>query len=288
VSFARACPDFVIVDEAHACVGTHKGRQQRFELLSGLARNPDRRMILLTATPLQVHATELWDLLDLLGLPRAWTPDAFVRFFSEIAKDTVTNESLDWLSALCRANEAQYGETPKGEAEKQTRLSGLKTRKVLQALRDPVSIPRRQLSPEGRRAAIAIFKRSTPVRALVSRHTRELLRKYFKSGKMSTAVATRQVEDRFIPLSSEEGDLYQQVETYISETYNAAAPEARNAVGFVMTMYRRRLASSFHALLKTMEKRKQGVGGVIVEDGPVGCREQPYIADVDGLQSGFA
>jgi SNF2 family DNA or RNA helicase len=50
-SFARACPDFVIVDEAHACVGTHKGRQQRFELLSGLARNPDRRMILLTATP---------------------------------------------------------------------------------------------------------------------------------------------------------------------------------------------------------------------------------------------
>jgi superfamily II DNA or RNA helicase len=49
--FARACPDFVIVDEAHACVGTHKGRQQRFGLLSGLARNPDRRMILVTATP---------------------------------------------------------------------------------------------------------------------------------------------------------------------------------------------------------------------------------------------
>ncbi|MFC6392076.1 DEAD/DEAH box helicase [Methylorubrum zatmanii] len=49
--FARACPDFVIVDEAHACVGTHQGRQQRFELLSGLARNPERRMILLTATP---------------------------------------------------------------------------------------------------------------------------------------------------------------------------------------------------------------------------------------------
>ncbi|MDX0952218.1 helicase [Sinorhizobium medicae] len=49
--FARACPDFVIVDEAHACVGTHKGRQQRFDLLQGLSRDPDRRMILLTATP---------------------------------------------------------------------------------------------------------------------------------------------------------------------------------------------------------------------------------------------
>src|SRR5579883_1267599 len=49
--FARACPNFVIVDEAHACVGTHQGRQQRFELLSGLARDPERRMVLLTATP---------------------------------------------------------------------------------------------------------------------------------------------------------------------------------------------------------------------------------------------
>lgn len=49
--FARACPDFVIVDEAHACVGTHKGKQQRYELLSGLARDPERRIILLTATP---------------------------------------------------------------------------------------------------------------------------------------------------------------------------------------------------------------------------------------------
>jgi superfamily II DNA or RNA helicase len=49
--FARTCPDFVIVDEAHACVGTHQGRQQRFALLKGLAQDPKRRMILLTATP---------------------------------------------------------------------------------------------------------------------------------------------------------------------------------------------------------------------------------------------
>jgi superfamily II DNA or RNA helicase len=49
--FARACPDFVIVDEAHACVGTHKGKQQRFELLQGLAEDAERRFIMLTATP---------------------------------------------------------------------------------------------------------------------------------------------------------------------------------------------------------------------------------------------
>lgn len=49
--FARSCPDFVVVDEAHACVGTHKGKQQRFDLLQGLATDAQRRIIMLTATP---------------------------------------------------------------------------------------------------------------------------------------------------------------------------------------------------------------------------------------------
>ncbi len=50
-NFARVCPGLVIVDEAHACVGTHQGRQQRFELLERLANDPERHMLLLTATP---------------------------------------------------------------------------------------------------------------------------------------------------------------------------------------------------------------------------------------------
>ena len=50
-NFAKACPDFVVVDEAHSCVGTGAGKQQRFGLLTGLAKDLERRMILLTATP---------------------------------------------------------------------------------------------------------------------------------------------------------------------------------------------------------------------------------------------
>ncbi len=51
--FRRACPEFVIVDEAHTCAhGVERGsRHQRFELVSGLAENPDRHIILVTATP---------------------------------------------------------------------------------------------------------------------------------------------------------------------------------------------------------------------------------------------
>ena len=50
--FSLKCPDFIIVDEAHACVGSGEGRkQQRFNLLSMLARREQRHMVLLTATP---------------------------------------------------------------------------------------------------------------------------------------------------------------------------------------------------------------------------------------------
>lgn len=49
--FLRACPDFVIVDEAHTCAATGQGRHKRYELLAGLAEKKTRHMVLLTATP---------------------------------------------------------------------------------------------------------------------------------------------------------------------------------------------------------------------------------------------
>ncbi len=52
--FLRACPELVIVDEAHTCTDTaagRGGRHQRYQLVSGLARNEQRNIILVTATP---------------------------------------------------------------------------------------------------------------------------------------------------------------------------------------------------------------------------------------------
>lgn len=51
--FKRACPEFVIVDEAHTCAfgAERSGRHQRFELVKGLAQDPGRHLILVTATP---------------------------------------------------------------------------------------------------------------------------------------------------------------------------------------------------------------------------------------------
>ena len=65
--FARSCPEFVIVEEAHACVRGSDGiRHQRHLLLKELARNPDRHMVFLTATPHSGNDEAFFNLLGLL------------------------------------------------------------------------------------------------------------------------------------------------------------------------------------------------------------------------------
>jgi ERCC4-related helicase len=56
---------------------------------------------------------------------------------------------------------------------------------------------------------------NTPVARLVSRHTRELLRKYYEAGKISSRIAIRLVEDEFVTLTQAERTLYEAVEDYI-------------------------------------------------------------------------
>ena len=96
--FARTCPDFVIVDEAHACVGTHQGRQQRFELLSGLARNPERRMILLTATPHSGDEEAFERLLSLVDPSFASMDFEDTRYRERLARQFVQRRRIDLVS----------------------------------------------------------------------------------------------------------------------------------------------------------------------------------------------
>ena len=76
--FLRACPEFVIVDEAHACVRANTNtRHQRYQLLKGLADTaPRRHMVFLTATPHSGDDTAFHNLLGLLEPKFAALADA--------------------------------------------------------------------------------------------------------------------------------------------------------------------------------------------------------------------
>lgn len=95
--FLRAAPELVIVDEAHTCTpdgGTRGGRHQRYELLQGLASDPNRHLVLVTATP---HAGkgEPWRALlatlspQLASLPEDLSGEANRRHREAIARHVV-------------------------------------------------------------------------------------------------------------------------------------------------------------------------------------------------------
>lgn len=64
--FLATAPECIIVDEAHTCASSGAGKQLRFELLQRLARNAQRHLILLTATPHSGDETAFYNLLSLL------------------------------------------------------------------------------------------------------------------------------------------------------------------------------------------------------------------------------
>ena len=259
--------DLVLLDEAHHARRRGAGTEQEKgpNALLSLMRQLVRRcqsLLLLTATPMQVHPVEIWDLMDLLGLPPKWAedPHAFLKYFAAVSGNP-SPETLDWLTAWFRDCEAYFGGLTEAEIEALTpALSAIKREKLVRALRDTAQAPRRMLDSESRRALIDVLKGCSPLRWRMVRHTRELLRSYRRAGKLELPIAEREVKDIAVEMTPAESALYRQVEDYISETYSKAASEKRTAVGFVMTVYRRRLASSFEALKRTLNARLEKLG----------------------------
>ena len=259
--------DLIVLDEAHHARRRGAGTQDEDRpnaLLALMRELKDRTdgLLLLTATPMQVDPVEVWDLLSLLGMPAEWGSGAFLRFFEDIRHPSPSTDAMARNARLFRAAEAAFGPAGPEHAAQAGGLSRMKTRKVINALRESqATTPLRMLENDERAAARAVMRSWTPIRHLVSRHTRELLRRYARDGMLDTTIAERDVADEFIDMTPAESALYEEVDDYISTTYEKADANVRNAVGFVMTVYRRRLASSFHALSQTLRKRLEAMEG---------------------------
>lgn len=65
--FLSIAPECILVDEAHTCTATGRGKQLRFELLQRLAQDPERHLLMLTATPHSGDETAFYNLLSLLS-----------------------------------------------------------------------------------------------------------------------------------------------------------------------------------------------------------------------------
>ncbi|MDB2276607.1 helicase, partial [Halorubrum ezzemoulense] len=96
--------DAVVVDESH-----NARRGSNFYNLLERLRDHTHCYYLLTATPMQLHHRELYDLLTLLDIPEAWdNRDRFVEFFeTRQALSTVIEGGADLSSRTTSSDPSQ-------------------------------------------------------------------------------------------------------------------------------------------------------------------------------------
>lgn len=259
--------DLVLVDEAHHA--RRRGKTEEPNALLRLLREMKaahswKALYLASATPMQMNVYEAWDLLDLLGLVGRWgeSADAFVAYYSELRDEF---EERDWalISQMARDYrsdpEARTDEALEDAVKEELGLAGSRPiRRIGEEGMTESSA--KALSRNARTALDAWLRAHTPMRDRVFRTTRQTLRRYKAEGLIARDVniPVREVDDRFVPLSPREEGLYGRIETYISHFYDAyreAGGEKRRALGFIMTVYRRRLTSSFRAVELSLQRR---------------------------------
>ena len=241
--------DIVVLDEAHYARQTNpnnpnnRAPNKMLQLMRNLqGRTED--LILLTATPMQIHPVELYDLLDLLGMPQKWNWKNFEEFYRRLP-DLSTGD-FQFMSELFLASVEKYGPvdtTRLGVSELRGRnaLKILEGGTVTRALSSDIDIMRKTLLS------------CSPIIRLVSRNTRKQMREHIRANNLDWKLGERKVDDDFVCMSVDERKAYDAVDRYIANIWNTYMGTNRQAVGFALTIYRKRLASSFAALKVTLE-----------------------------------
>ena len=256
--------DLLIIDEAHHARRSHveedRYRPSRLlELLDAVrSRGAAKALWLLTATPMQVTPIELRDLLVQAGLHGALADEeAFLRYFREVAKADDERTAWAWLNQTLR-NTPRLPETGAEDAVMRTiadRVNAVEAALIQRfgmGEHDGAEIAR-QLSPTGREALRTWLRQLSPVGQYVTRHSRETLRLYRARGELTENLAERDVQPIVIPFDAEEQALYDQLDELIDRLMQAHG--TRQGAGFVLTVYRRRLTSSWAAIRKTLRRR---------------------------------
>lgn len=261
---AAAPYDLLVVDEAHHARRQHahedRYRPSRLlELLDTVNRQAAARAIwLLTATPLQTSAVELVDLLRQTGLSGPLAEEAaFVRFYRELAKSDDRTVAWGWLAEQVRCTPAmpRTGAEEELAADIARRLGGVKAEMVTRFGLDGVPAEQRlaELGPDGCQSLREWLRALSPVRQYIARHSRATLKAYRQRGLISENLADRDVQPYVVDFDPEEQQLYDELEALIDRLLEAHGK--RPGAGFVLTVYRRRLTSSWAAIHKTLLKR---------------------------------
>jgi len=255
--------DLLVVDEAHHARRSDASKPGSANLLLRLLREagaaaPVRRMLLATATPMQMHVHEAWELLSVLGLPEVWTAQPFEDYWEQLAADR-PHDRRAWgrLQTMLAATVDRWGIDRSVEGALKERVGFADQQDILR-WHDAADPSRAAAWRRDKTDALVWWlSEQTPLRHLVHRASRDLLRHYQAAGVIGrdVVIPERNADEVLVDLDPDEQQLYRRVETWISRHYQAAQEARKPAHGFVMTTYRRRLTSSLHAIRVSLERR---------------------------------
>ena len=251
--------DILIFDEAHHAryseVSSPRKRPNSYlRMLRDLSKRT-QGLLLLTATPMQIDPTELWALIDVLTRSQ-WTEDEFRSFYD-------TERPLE-LTEWDNARKLWLRNGMPGTPEEISELARMPLSEVERHLEyiksNNATVLKRNMTEERIGESLSMMRRSSEIKKVVSRHTRNLLREYVKEGRLTQSIPERDVNSLAIEMTVQERELYQKIKEFVNEWYSSQGNINRQALGFVMTHFRLRLGSSRYAfqqsLLDLRERRK--------------------------------
>ncbi|MFX1566945.1 MAG: SNF2-related protein [Promethearchaeota archaeon] len=233
--------DIVIFDEAHhlrrylinATTGNYR-ETLNYELARNLSLKSES-MLLLTATPLQLHSFELFSLIELIH------PEIFQNFsdFEHFRKN------MPFINLLT---------TNLNNIEK---LNNFEVKNTIKLLKDLRYIDKnRNINEFLSKLQSDSFKLNL-LSKIAEDHTlsKFLIRNRKKNVFTDDALNKRIVNTIMVNPTREELEVYNEIRLYLAKIYNSSISKENVGIGFVITTLQKLLTSSKYAFLRSLERR---------------------------------
>ena len=253
--FKKLLPEMLIVDEAHAArvnVDQYGSKSTRLWKLLDSVKELIPHILLLTATPMQVHPSEYHGLLNLLGLPGQWKKftkyEESLKIVSTKSNSIGLNEAKTMADLLLSSFES-YSWLPELLTSKESLLIMELRQSQSQSSAASAILIQNQLD-----AFRKILTKVHPGHFLTCRNTKSGLEKF------GYKFPVRKFDAPEITMSGKLEKYEWAVESYLSQAYGkteeSLKPGGKFPIGFAKSGFYQRLVSSLFASRASLLKRK--------------------------------
>jgi superfamily II DNA or RNA helicase len=253
--FQQMLPDLLLVDEAHAArvnIDAYGTKTTRLWKLLDSIKSEIPHFILLTATPMQMHASEYHGLLKLLGLPKQWQKfTSYEESLKAIAGDSevLALDESKTIAELLISAFREFVWLP----SLLTHEESLLIMELRQAHETSKSAPAIRVQ-QNKDCYLTILTKVHPGHFLTCRNTKKGLERF------GYKFPTRRFESPKIAMNGFLERYEVAVESYLSDAYGkteeSLKPAGKFPIGFAKSGYYQRLVSSLYASRSSLQKRK--------------------------------